>query len=96
MNIVNFNQSRLRIGSEYPTTLDVVDFQCHESNGFAVSVTAHRMDGDKNFFQLRRINDQLSTHFLCLFSNEDPGRLPDHLRGSEVVYDSRFQKVEQL
>lgn len=84
MHIANFEC--VRLGSEFPHSLDVCRIGGHESYGvFAVAYT-YMMDSEKGYVQVRKHS---KVNEIALFAFRWPQELPEHWKDSTVLWDSR-------
>jgi len=79
---------RLRIGSNFPATLDISPIDGHESDGlYAQGNYRRERDNHGSFFQVRRHNRY---DLMALFAfSTDKIDVPNFWRNSKVVWDSR-------
>ena len=76
----------VRLGSTFPSVIDVSPIFDHESRGIQAKIWTHRGDKD-NFFQLRKQGDVVG--LLCFISDEQEKHLPEFWFNSKVLWDSR-------
>ena len=89
MDIKNFSSSVVRIGGDYPDTIDVSSFpDTHSSNGIIIDIPVYHYGNQEHFFQIRKRKDTEVSLVLVRFKwVSQLEHLPNYV--GDVVFDSR-------
>lgn len=91
MKLTNFE--RVRLGSTWPSCVDVIKLGLHEENGVYAETWLHCgiVNGESSFSQLRRHNAEKKVALFCFsWSDAEYELLPDSWKNSSVLWDSRY------